>query len=193
MSLMSDSCEFVSMPDEELVNCYRQGMQDAFAELSVRYLFVIRSRCRDLYGHGLEYDDLFQEGLLGLHSAVCSYQPEKGALFRTYAGVCIRHRLVSAVRRASSDRCLQDTVSLEEGAQDVPDPETEPESLLIAKEEAAELRRVVDRSLSKGEKQVLRLYLKGYSYDRIACELQVSRKYCDNAMQRVRRKLRTMT
>ena len=90
------------MSDEELVGLYQSGVPDAFGELSVRYIVVIRNRSSDLYHMGIEAEDLFQEGLIALHTAVSSYCVGKGASFRTYATVCIRNRLVSAVRAANN-------------------------------------------------------------------------------------------
>ena len=88
------------------------------------------------------------------------------------------------VRSASREICA------EELTEDIPiKSEDEPENAFIIKEDLARLMKRIETSLSKSEKKVLSLYLEGKSYDEIAAELNKSRKFCDNAMQRARKKL----
>ncbi len=180
------------MSDEELVRQYQSGIPDAFGELSVRYIVVIRNRSSDLYQMGIEAEDLFQEGLIALHTAVSTYSEEKGASFRTYATVCIRNRLVSAVRAAnnSKNRINNTAISLEEQLDQPSDALTEPENALLAGEEVKEIMELAQNRLSRMEKQVLALFIDGNTYEEIAGILGISVKACDNAMQRVRKKLK---
>ena len=180
------------MSDEELVGLYQSGVPDAFGELSVRYIVVIRNRSSDLYHMGIEAEDLFQEGLIALHTAVSSYCEGKGASFRTYATVCIRNRLVSAVRAAnnSKNRINNIGVSLEEQLDQPSDALTEPENALMAGEEVKEIMELARSRLSVMEREVLALFIDGNTYEQIAGKLGITVKACDNAMQRVRRKLK---
>ena len=175
---------FVNLSDRELISLFRQGDQRAFHQLAFRYMFVIKKRAYDLQNSGMDTDDLIQEGFWGLYNAVNTYNENGGAAFRTYAGVCIRNKMISAVRTAGKEICT------EELSEDIPvRPESEPENAFIIREDFAGLMKRIETSLSKSEKRVLLLYLEGKSYDEIAAELNKSRKFCDNAMQRVRKKI----
>ncbi len=180
--------ERTDLTDAELIALFRNGDQTAFQQLAVRYMFVIRRKSADLFDKGVEADDLLQEGFLALHSAVNTYNETSGASFGTYAGVCIRNRLVSAVRSAGLKK---NNVCTQPLSDDIPFPtDREPENALIIKEDLDKLLQYIRNSLSPAELQVLSLYLDGKSYDEISAALGISRKSCDNAMQRVRRKLR---
>ncbi len=180
------------LTDTELIHLFRSGEQLAFQQLALRYLFLIRSKAADLGGKGVESDDLVQEGFLALLSAAETYEENGGAVFRTYAAACIKNRLVSAVRSANS-RKNQWNASAWRLEEDVPVHENvQPENALIIKEDFARLIAYMETSLSPSELRVLSLYLEGHSYDEIARTLGISRKSCDNAMQRVRKKLKDL-
>ena len=108
--------EYQDCSDVQLSALVRQGQGDAFAELSARYLGLIRAKAQRFEGASApEKEDLWQEGLLGLYAAAVSYKPEGGAEFSTYAGVCIYNRMASAVRRhgSSGNRPLNESLPLE--------------------------------------------------------------------------------
>ena len=182
------------LSDEELVVLYNRGIQDAFGELSVRYIVVIRNRSAALYNMGVEAEDLFQEGLIALHTAAKTYNREDKASFSTYASRCIRNRLISAVRKVNNNknRINNIAVSLDCRNDDRSDPQTEPEKVLMADEGIRELMEYAHDNLSDMELKVLALYIDGRTYDEISGILDIPVKSCDNAMQRVRRKLREL-
>ena len=184
--------EFIDLTDNELIELFRNGNQTAFSQLALRYMFVIKSRSADLHGKGVDEDDLIQEGFLALHIAVESYDEKAGASFRTYAGVCIRNRLISAVRIANSQKNRLNngfsSVGLDEN---IPlKPEKEPENAFIIKQDYAQLVQYIKEKRSKSELKVLSMYLEGMTYDEMAKTLGKSKKFCNNAMQRVRQKLK---
>lgn len=184
--------EYKNLSDTELIHLYKNGDQTAFQQLAVRYIFIIRNKSSDLYNMGIESEDLIQEGLLGLHNAVRSFDENGGASFRTYASICIRNRLVSAVRTANADKNKINSisVSLDDETELYSLPDNEPENAVIIREDLQGLVDYLNNNLSKTELSVLSLYLEGKSYNQISEALNVSKKVCDNAMQRVRRKLR---
>ena len=186
--------KYKDISDEKLVRLCRDGLQDAFTALSVRFIFVMKNKAEDLKGHGVEADDLFQEGLIGLNNAVTGFDESAGATFRTYASVCIRNRMVSAVRSANSSGNLISNTALPLYEQtDTPSAAiTEPENALAAGEALREIMKVIENELTELERNVLSLYLEDKSYEEISAQVGKSRKACDNAMQRVRRKLRSM-
>jgi RNA polymerase sporulation-specific sigma factor len=175
----------------------RQGDADAFVELCNRYFPLVRAKASTFHGIALEADDLWQEGLLGLFRAAMTYSPEGSASFQTYAGVCISNQMISAYRVSANknNTILNQSLSLQEmedaGGDQLPcDEMLDPESLVIAKENVQAVNDHLNASLSAKEKSVLQLYLNGCSYREIGNRLSISEKAADNAMQRVRKKLK---
>lgn len=185
------------LTDEQLcAACSRSGQ--AMEELIRRHQKLVRACARPYFLAGADADDLFQEGMLGLLHAVTLYDPQRETSFRTFAAVCIRSRLISAVRAAGSPahRPLNDSVPLHTVSLDAPPdevnlPPTEqsPEELLIGREEFAEFQKRLSGILSPLENRTLELYLEGLSYREIAQFLHKSTKAVDNAVQRIRQKI----
>lgn len=181
------SPEFSNQPDEVLWQRAAQGDASAEETLIRRYYHLIRSCIRPLFLSGGDSEDLMQEGLLGLLSAIRAYRPEEEAAFKTFAEVCIRSRLLSAVRAAgrAKHRPLNTSLPLEEREAEP----TDPEALIIARESFEERLHQLSTQLSDFERQVLLRYLNGLSYSEIAALTHRSAKSVDNAVQRIRRKL----
>lgn len=191
---MHDNC-MKSYNDSRLAALVREGNSDAFLELTSRYMTLIRAKAAPFHSTMLEADDLCQEGLLGLLDAVRSYREERGASFRTYAGTCITNRIIMAYRWAVGGKNLplNDFVPLnEDGAsyRGIAEENADPEKMLVDEENLRLLKQFISRDLSKMEHQVLMLYLGGYTYQEIANALHITSKAADNALQRVRRKLK---
>ena len=175
-------------PDEELAAAYARGDEAAFARLVQRYLPLIRRQSRGFSVSAAEREDLVQEGLLGLFSAVRAFCPEKGEAFRPFALTCCKNRMRSHVRR------LPDPVTCdpdgEESLNALPDGGMQdPVRRLLRREEAACLRDWLRDRLSEREYAVLMLFLDGYSYEEIARSCVLSVKAVDNALWRARRKI----
>ena len=100
----SGNPDFQSMTDEEI--CLLAGAGSAAAEeaLVQRYGRMVRACARPLFLAGGDSEDLFQEGMMGLLSAVRSFERGRDASFRTYAEICIRRRLYSAIRAAQGSK-----------------------------------------------------------------------------------------
>lgn len=166
----------------------------AFAELTVRYLSLIRAKAAHFQGAMLEADDLCQEGLMGLLNAARTYDPSAGASFKTYAGICISNRMIVACRTAANRKNipLRNFVSLndEEAAPGLSDKTTDPETVLIDSENLKLMWQHMRNTLTRLEQRVLLFYLAGRSYSEIAAKLGISSKAVDNALQRVRLKLK---
>lgn len=196
---MVKSNHFVKMADytdDQLVCLVKSGNSDAFVELTARFMSLIRVKASPFRCTMLEADDLCQEGLLGLLGAARSYDIKGKAGFRTYAGICINNRIIMAYRTASSQKNipLNNSVSLSDGCSqmDISDCTKDPETMLLNSESFKTIQQKIHTLLSKLEQQVLMLYLGGCSYQEIAAELRVSPKVVDNALQRVRLKLRQL-
>ena len=189
-------------PDEELLALARSGDPDAAEELLRRHKDIPRSKANLYYMLGADREDLVQEGMIGLFKAIGSYEPERGASFKTFAELCVSRQMLSAMKMASSKKnlALNSAFSLESPMGDQTDPislgetipagqESDPEKALLLRELEQSLLRDDQKLFSRMEKQVLELMLQGYDYQRIAAKLEKTPKQIDNAIQRVRNKI----
>jgi RNA polymerase sporulation-specific sigma factor len=151
-----------------------------------RYAQLVRRIIRPYYLQGGDYDDLYQEGMVGLLRAVRRYDPERGAGFEAFASVCIRRQVIDALRREAS-LSERDKKLLELTPDTAPD--SDPELLYLANESAKEITEHLSGLLSAFEASVLDLYLGGQSTAEIAARLGRNAKSVDNAIGRIRRKL----
>ncbi len=178
----------LAVTDEELVFLAAQGSGEAFTQLINRFMPKMK-RLAERYQNlpGLGPDDLTQEGLIGLLSAVRAYRAEHGG-FAAFATTCIRNRMLSAVRRSLPAGEFELT-DAEETLSDLPAGQADPVELLVEREEAARLYERLEKLLTPLEYRVLTAYLSGQSYKEMAACLAVSVKAVDNALGRVRQKL----
>lgn len=175
--------------DAELAARARAGDESAFAMLIAQSEPMLRAQAAKFRSSGLDAEDLAQEGLLGLLSAVRTFHSQKGAAFRTYATVCVRNRLISAARRFAHTGGEVPIEEAEHSARTL--SESDPAAILAEKESVQQLLSNIQKLLSAREYEVLLRHLNGDSYTRIASAMQIAPKAVDNALQRVRRKLQT--
>lgn len=168
-----------------------QGDRAAEETLVLRYNWLVRSCARPLFLLGADHEDLLQEGMVGLIKAIRDFDSSRNDSFSAFARLCIRRRMLDAIRTASGDRhaILNGSLSLDDESQpEVLSEQSNPESLLIGQEIFEErLRRCHFTSL---EEQVLPLYLQGQTRWEMSDETGLPVKTIDNAIQRIRKKLR---
>lgn len=133
-------------------------------------------------------EDLTQEGLWGMYLGCCAYDPSRGVPFDAYIKVCIRNRIISASRRFAGDAHL---VPLEE-AETLPSVDPSPEESYVESDMAREVFRDLHARLSPLEHAVLLSYLGGDRSAQTAKRLGISAKSADNAMTRVKQKIRDL-
>ena len=138
---------------------------------------------------GYEEEDVLQESVIALLKALHSYDESRGAGFRTYASVCIRNHIISLLRSGQRPKnsAMMDYVSINEIELL---SKSEPETDWIEKEDFSDTKKRIFDALSKFEREVLLLYLKGFSYRDIGDKMKKSEKSVSNALSRVRKKLR---
>lgn len=189
---------YAELNDTQLCESVSKGNRAAEDELVGRYMFLVRACARPLFLAGGDSEDLIQEGMLGLLSAVRQFDPDNGTSFSTFAEHCIRMRLFSAVKTAARLKHLplNGGVSLDRLSEESGDEASirelsynSPEEQILARESEQELREAFSKCLSPMENKVLSLYLEGLSYRDIALKLGNDEKAIDNAVQRIRRKL----
>lgn len=166
---------------------------DAMEALISRHSRLVRAIARPLFLAGGDHEDLVQEGMIGLLHAVRSYAPSVGTPFAAYAAICIRNKMISAVRAAAASKHapLNESIPFQACSFNLSVPVSmtqDPEADFISREGANEFLDTLRLKLSASEKIVLSLYLEGLSYTEIAGRTRKSTKSVDNAVQRIRKK-----
>ena len=159
---------------------------------------------REYFLLGADFDDLLQEGMIGLYKAIVGFNQIKNDNFSSFATMCIHHQIQNAVKVANSkkNQPLNNYISISvEGG--FVENEDEPKIILPAKDKGAEqlsIDRELEQNLHKTLKQVLTkeqygillMYLNGYSYSEIASSYEITNKKVDNNIQAIKRKLKIL-
>ena len=191
--------------DEELIVRLRDGESGITEYLMNKYKYLVRSKAKSMYILGADSDDLIQEGMIGLFKALRDYDSGRDASFLTFADLCVSRQMYTAVQASRRQKHipLNTYISLYgnvntnwEGEQEelvnvlVTQAGQSPEEVLIDRENVIQLEKAIDQELSGFEKQVLDLYLTGMGYQQIAKVLGRDEKSTDNALQRIKTKLK---
>lgn len=188
---------FESFSDEELAVKAKKS-DTAMLAIITRMMPLIHQKVNiNIKQANIEHEDLIQEGLIGLVSAVRTFSLKNGAGFKTYAGICIENSIRTAVRKLYRQKnlSLNNYVSLnntENNTELSGDMDEDPIEKVIISDELSNVWNLVKSSLSSFEYNVFVLYLSGVSYENIAAKVSVTKKSVDNALQRIRRKLQKM-
>lgn len=193
--------------DEELIHRLRGGDTAVMDYIFDKYKTLVRSKAKSMFILGGDNEDLIQEGMLGLFKAIRDYDSGRDASFYTFADLCISRQMYTAVQasRRKKHIPLNTYISLYGDAGEHEDgeggrldesladlSERNPEEMFLDKERVDYLEKSIDRELSDFEKQVLDLYMTGMSYTQIAKVLGKDEKAADNALQRLKSKIKKM-
>lgn len=182
-----------ALTDEQLCSLLQSGNRQAEEVLASRHHRLVRSCARPYFLVGGDTEDLLQEGMFGLIKAMREYDESRDASFQTFAGTCIRRRLYTAIRAASSGKHipLNESVPLNPSFFEASPSfaQGDPEVLMIDREKAASLLENTRKQLSEFEVKILGFYLEGLTCREIAQMVGKSPKSVDNAVQRIRRKV----
>ena len=180
-----------SLDDNTLARLSKNGDDNAFNELAMRYLNTINFIARKYSAEGYEQNDFVQEGLLALLYACRTFDENGSSGFKNYMSVVVERRFISIIRKSSTQKAVPKSalVQLDDLGDTLEDLSQTPEELLMCHEH---LKMVLDKLknvLSKTEFEVVMLYGNGLGYKEIAKKLSISEKSADNALQRARRKI----
>lgn len=194
--------EYEDMLDEEIVHLAKDADVKAQEFLINKYKNFVRAKARSYFLIGADREDIIQEGMIGLYKAIRDFRPDKLSSFRAFAELCITRQIITAIKTATRQKHipLNSYISLNKPIYDEESDRTlldilsgakvsDPEELMISKEELLNIESKIGEVLSSLEWEVLRSYLDGKSYQEIACDLDRHAKSIDNALQRVKRKL----
>ena len=193
---------YEDMADEQIVDHARLGDRIAEEYLINKYKNFVRAKARSYFLIGADREDIIQEGMIGLYKAIRDFKSDKLASFRAFAELCITRQIITAIKTATRQKHipLNSYVSLNKPIYDEESDRTlldvlsgnkvtDPEELVISREEFVDIESKMGEFLSELEREVLNAYLDGKSYQEIAQELNRHVKSIDNALQRVKRKL----
>ena len=193
---------YAEMQDEETVELAQQGEQFAIEFLIDKYKNFVRAKARSYFLIGADREDIIQEGMIGLFKAIRDYRVDKLTSFRAFAELCITRQIITAIKTATRQKHipLNSYVSLNKPIYDEESDRTlmdiitttgitNPEEIIISREEFIFIEKKMSEILSSLEWKVLMSYLEGKSYQEISVDLKRHVKSIDNALQRVKRKL----
>lgn len=197
--------EFEKMSENDIINLAQKRENAAMEYLLEKYKPLVRQKTRKLFLIDGDKDDLIQEGMIGLFKAVRDYQVGKDAAFRTFADLCISRQLYSAIKKSNrlknqplnsyvsiysdefsdADELAGDRTVISSGSDNIANPE----AIMIDRENAIDMQKKMFDKLSKMEREVLKRYLEGMTYQEIAADMEKSPKSIDNALQRIKGKI----
>ena len=197
--------EFEKMSENDIINLAQKRENAAMEYLLEKYKPLVRQKTRKLFLIDGDKDDLIQEGMIGLFKAVRDYQVGKDAAFSTFADLCISRQLYSAIKKSNrlknqplnsylsiysdefsdADELAGDRTVISSGSDNIANPE----AIMIDRENAIDMQNKMFDKLSKMEREVLKRYLEGMTYQEIAADMEKSPKSIDNALQRIKGKI----
>jgi RNA polymerase sporulation-specific sigma factor len=203
MALSLDTASLTELSDDALAERFRQGDGDALNALLERYRRFVRAKARGYFLVGADFDDIEQEGMIGLYKAVRDFRDDRQASFRAFAELCITRQIITAIKTATRQKHqpLNQYVSISgvRGGEDPGERSVErllddhnvadPADEVVSGERMDAMRASMAEMLSGLEVDVLRLYVEGRSYQEIGDQLGRHVKSIDNALQRIKRKL----
>ncbi len=197
---------YKELNDNELVYLCAENNEEAISLMIDKYKHVILSILKEFLSEynviGIEVADLYQEGLIGLLQAINTFDKNKDVTFYTYACTCIKTSIISAIRKTfrMKNRILNNSYSLDKLLEDsttnlydiFKDENNDPNILLESEEEKNELIDTIKNKLSKNEKIIFELRLKGLSNSEISSLIDKDKKYIENTMYRINKKYKEL-
>lgn len=199
----TDSSNIKDMSDEELVRLIKQeSNKEALEFLLDKYKELVNMKVGKYFIIGAEREDMIQEGMIGLYKAVQNFECGKQSSFKSFANMCIERQMITAIKTSNRQKHmpLNSYLSLNASAGEDDDDGKDlmdifnanliedPLETITKKEYYKNIEVTIDKSLSDFEKQVLKRFINGESYEQIATKLDTQVKSVDNAIQRIRKK-----
>lgn len=193
------------LTDEELIENIKNGDEKAESELFERYKDLVTKISRGYFIVGGDIEDLIQEGMIGLYKAIKKYKDHKDTSFKTFAIICIKHQIQTAVKKANTNKNKPLSSAISFNSFQEPNNSTDnneylpvelilessPDMKVIDKENYQNLKKQIKSILTKMEYSVLKYYLMGFSYKEISNALNISLKSIDNSLSRIKNKLKS--
>ena len=192
--------------DFELLYLIGESNEEAINYIYDKYKPIVDMKVKKFirYGKkvGLEYSDLFQEGMIGLSESIENFKSKKDVQFSTFANICIERQIYSALTKAGRKKhnILNDSLSLDNSVNDdntilsdfIFDKTSDPSMFIESNESKKELYKQLSELLTPFEKEVFNLKISNFEYKEIAMLLNKSYKSIDSAIQRIRIKVKNI-
>ncbi|MBE5817091.1 MAG: RNA polymerase sporulation sigma factor SigH [Clostridiales bacterium] len=195
--------QYVSLSLEDVAVIAQNGDVTAIEYIVSRFGAYISGLARSYFLQGAENEDLYQEGMIGLIKAIRDFSPEKNASFKTFAQMCIKRQIITAIKSATRKKHIplnsyvslynddgnkeDSTIPLLDTIED--SSSSDPMKKMIHREELEYAKNMLNELLSDFEYDVLYEYLNGKSYNEIALKFNKQPKAVDNAIQRIKKKV----
>lgn len=191
--------------DYELISMLHESSEEAKDILYNKYLYIIDIEIKKYQRMarvlGYDLNDLYQDALVGFSDALVSYRDDRDAALSSFITLCVDRRLQVSIKKAGrlKNKLLNDSLSLEHIYDSSASPlmdvlsdnfENDPLENIVKEEKVEELMKAIKKNLSSREYEVFSLVSNGLKYDEIALLLNKDLKYVDNAIQRMRAKIR---
>lgn len=182
---------YSTLSDDVLAELSKDGDDNAFNELAIRYLNSIRFIARKYSAQGYEQNDFVQEGLMALLYACKTFDAHGGSSFGSFVSLVVERRFISIIRSSQSKKAVPDAmlVRIDALGEELTDYVPSPEERLMYKDQLDQVLKRLNALLSAREYEVLMLFASGLSYSKISQRLNISEKSVDNALQRARKKV----
>lgn len=195
--------EEIDVVEEKLLEDAKSGNEEAVGKIFDKYKNFVFLKARNYFLMGAEKEDLIQEGMIGLLKAIRGYDKNKLASFKTFASICIKRQLITAIKTANSQKNMALNFAVGIIGENKNDSSKEvvtytkglesyicysPEDLYLTKEQIEGLRDYLKMNLSSFEYRVFNYMVTGLTYKDIARKLEKKIKSVDNAIQRIKRK-----
>lgn len=188
---MAKNHSLIKQDDPTVIHAAQDGSRQALRVLLKRHqplIHTVADRYRSFFA---DHDDLRQEGSIGFCKAIRNFDATRDASFTTFAQLCIKRQIISALRAATTLRhgALNQSLPIDAGGMEVADTAETPETRVMMAEAVADIRKAVAAGLTDREYRVLCAYLEGKPYTHIAAQLGLNTKHIDNTLMKVRQKL----
>lgn len=192
--------ELKRLSDEELIHL--KSCSNIATEILIeRYKKYASLKANKYFAKGAEREDIIQEAMIGIFEAIGSFNEEFNTSFRTFVNLVMERKIFNLLEKQNSrkNRFMNDALSISNDNLDGEFDEIDiskgmgmhdPSSIIIDMESVEKLNEKIEKELSSFERDVFFSYIKGYTYSEISIELNIDLKAVDNAIQRIRKKLR---
>jgi len=202
---MPNISDYKDRTDEELIELLRAGQVEVAEYLCIKYKDLVSKNIKHMFLKGAETEDLYQEGMIGLFKAIMGYRSDREASFYTFADLCIRRQLSTAIEATNRQKNipLNSYLSIDNDGDEAmssvfvtneaeADMSFNPEKILIDREDKKIIEDNIRKLLTPFEIQVFELQKRGLGYVEIADKLNKGKKSIDNALQRIKTKIKSI-
>ncbi|MBC2853654.1 sigma-70 family RNA polymerase sigma factor [Cetobacterium sp. 2G large] len=189
------------MDEKDEIFLAQQGDEESIERILKSFEQRVYKSTQPFFLKGGDRNDLVQEGFIGLIKAIKNYDENKEASFSTFATLCIKRQMITAIRRQNLEKhkVIHTAIQNKENPTDefeicksIPSFEySSPEDILLGKELARLLQEHLNKNLTKLEKRIFYYFCQQYNYLEISKILNESPKRVDNTIQRIKRKVKS--